>query len=156
MQVPTTIDGLRTTLRALGFGDIVTGLENTAPNDAKQVLLDQLDFTFEESQQTLQDRFRHRKARSLVERFIWPALSASTAIASVIEALRELRALLRHDIPAPEGAELEIMEVEVEDEDEDGLPTSVRVTEDSEDDDCGGCSCDERGCGGSCSDCGCA
>lgn len=136
MQVPSTIDGLRSAVRDLGFGDIVTGLDTFDLDSAKQVLLDQLDFLFEESQQTLQDQHRHRKARSLVERF-QPAVSASSAaIASVIDALKELRALLHQDIPAPEGegTETEVLDFEVEDEDEDGVPTSVRVTRDSDDD----------------------
>jgi hypothetical protein len=146
MQVPSTLDGLRNALRVLGFGDIVTGLESIDLESAKQVLLDQLDFMFEESQQTLQDQNRYRKARSLVERFQPTVSASSAALASAINALKELRALLRHDIPAPEGAEMEALDFEVEDEDEDGVPTSVRVTRESDDGD-EDCDC---GCGGSC------
>ena len=134
MQVPSTLDGLRSALRSLGYGDLVTGLESFDAESVKQHLLDQLDYAFEQSAQNMQDAFKHRKARSLVERFHLPLAASSAAIASAIKALKELRALLRHDIPAPEGAEMEPLEFEVEDEDEDGMPTSVRVTRDSDDD----------------------
>ena len=144
MQVPSTLDGLRFALRSLGYPDLVTGLESFDGESAKQMLLDQLDYSFEQSAQNMQDAAQHRKARSLVERFQAPVSASSVALATAIKALKELRALLRQDIPAPEGAEMEALDFEVEDEDEDGVPTSVRVTrpEDCDCDDSEDCGCD--------------
>jgi hypothetical protein len=111
-------------------------------DDAKEAMLAQLDFAFEESHQTLQDRFRHRRARSMVERFTWPVSASSTAIISALRALRELQALLRHDIPAPEGSEMEVMDFETEDED--GMPVNIRISPSPDDE---SCSCESCSCG---------
>lgn len=126
MALPTTIDGLNAALQALGFDDLVTGLDLTNPT-SKQVLLDQITFAFDTGDQTLQDQARHRKAMSMVERFQWPSVTSARAMVKALRALKELQALLRHDIPAPEGAEMEVVDFEVEEEDENGVPLTVSV-----------------------------
>lgn len=126
MALPTTLDGLNAALQALGYDDLVTGLDLTDPT-SKQVLLDQITFVFESSDQTLQDQARYRKATSMVERFQWPSVTSARAMVKALHVLKELQALLRHDVPAPEGAEMEVMNFEVEEEDEDGLPMTVSI-----------------------------
>jgi len=124
MQVPTSIHGLRSALRSLGFEDVLTGIDVGAPG-AKEQCRQQIQWLFEQSAQTMQDDVRRKKALSYIERFAWPesmqGLHAGSTLAKVMRAVDELRALLE------EEQILRPIEVEEYEEDENGDVQSIRL-----------------------------
>ena len=120
MRVPTTIDGLRKVLRSLGFGDVVTGIDVADPA-AKQHLMDQIAWKFEQSSQTMQDDARRKKALSYVKRFPWGNMS-DVSLCGALSALSDLAALLDEEMV------LEPVEVEEYiDDDEDGETEAILI-----------------------------
>lgn len=119
MQVPTTLEGLRKVLRSLGYGDVVAGLDGEDP-EAKQHLMQQIAWKWEQSAQNMQDNARRKKALSYIERFPWGdtemsdgMLGLHSSVSTVLTAIEDVQALLDEEMV------LEPVDVEYIDEDED-------------------------------------
>ena len=129
MQVPSNLQGLRSQLRNLGYGDVVTGLDPLDP-EAKEHCRQQIQWAFEQTAMTSQDDERRRKAVSCIERYQWPepALEEDSegcgcsGLATTLNALEDLSALLE------EEQVLQPIEVEEYEEDSEGDVQSIVVT----------------------------
>lgn len=112
MQAPGNFEGLDRALAALGYADALRGLKPDVLSRDK--LRERIQWTFEQSEQTRQDRLRRDDALAMIGAFPWALLQTR-------DALRAATLTLRSRKPS------KIMRMRIVDEDEEGVAQSIEV-----------------------------
>jgi hypothetical protein len=112
MQAPSSFEGLDRALADLGYRDATLGLR---PDPASRDKLEaHIEWAFEQSKQTMQDRAKRESALAMIGAFPW-------GLHQTQEALRAAALLLRNRKPT------RVMRMRIVEQDEDGVVQHIEV-----------------------------